>query len=144
MIVPALIGSGLVYAAWKKHHQKGPSGMTPGRKKVFEVTLKAQKDPAKVLTMAATFDKAGLKAEAGELKKRAAILSAPPSVVKARKEVFLKALKSTDQAAVKKVADAFHNLGHYDAAAKLRAYSRGLLSHFPGKASAAASMGARG
>ena len=142
MIIPILIGSGVAFAAWKKHHQTGPQGMTPTRKKVFEATLKTQPDPAKVQAMARTFEKAGLKAEAAELQKRAAILSAPPHVVKARKEAFVKALKSTDQAAVKKVADAFHAMGHYDAAAKLRSYGRGLLSHFPAKASA--TMGARG
>lgn len=132
MIIPIVIGTGLAYAAWKKH--KSHMGMTPTRKKIFEATLKSQKDPQKIRQMAVTFDKAGLKAEGDELRKRAAILSAPPETVKARREAFVKAIKSTDQAAVKKVAEAFHKLGHYDAAAKLRAYSRGLLAHFPQKA----------
>jgi hypothetical protein len=109
--------------------------MTPERKKVFESALQDPKMTAPQLTtLADSFHSSGLKAEAAELKKRAAILTAPPHVVQARTEAFKKAIKSTNAAAVAKVAAAFHAMGHYQAATKLRTYARGLVGF---KASAA-------
>lgn len=126
MIVPVVLAlaGGL---AWHKH-KKHSVGMTPKRKLVFEGLLKDPKaTPDQLNAMAKEFKSAGLKAEGNELSKRAAILTAPPETLAARKAAFKKAMNSHDAAAVKAVADAFHKVGHYEAASKLRNYAKGLF-----------------
>lgn len=126
MIVPIVLAGGAGYAWWK--HKKHAKGMTPERKATFEALLKDQTvTPDKLITMGKEFDSAGLKAEGNELRKRAAILTAPKATLDARKDAFKKAMNSADAAAVKSVAEAFHKVGHYEAATKLRNYAKGLF-----------------
>jgi hypothetical protein len=128
MIVPIVLAAGAAYGVWR--HKKHAKGMTPIRKATFEALLKDPKVTAdKLTTMAKEFEAAGLKAEGAELKKRASILTAPPATLEARKAAFKKAMNSTDQAAVKKMAEVFHKVGHYEAATKLRNYAKGLFHH---------------
>ncbi len=132
MIVPIAIGLGTVAAvAWKKRHKQS---MTAQDKVIFDSALKDSKTlgPDKLKTLATAFEKKGAKAEAGELRKRAALLAAPPAVQEQRKTVFKKAMNSADATAIKKVADAFHAVGHYEASSKLRNYASGLIKNFPG------------
>lgn len=124
MIVPLAIGTGVAVLAWKARKKQG---MTPIRKKTFEAAMKTQKEPDKLHKLAAAFHKEGLKAEAAELRKRAAIFSAPPETIEKRKQVFKQAMSSNNPDAVKKVASAFHRMGHYEAAQKLRNYAKGIF-----------------
>ncbi len=125
-LVPIALVLGGGYA-WHKH-KKHAIGMTPKRKQIFEAMLQDPKaTPEQLTTMAKEFKSAGLKAEGDELLKRAAILTAPPETLAARKAAFKKAMNSHDAAAVKLVADAFHKVGHYEAATKLRNYAKGLF-----------------
>jgi hypothetical protein len=130
MLVPVVIGIGTGYAWWKHHKSKSPNGMTPKRKAIFEAALKDPKlSSEKLLALAKSFDSCGLRAEGDELRKRAAIIGAPPALLASRKVTFKKAMSSTNQTAVQKVAAAFHAIGHYEAASKLRNYAKGLMSH---------------
>lgn len=131
MIVPILVGAGLLGVAYKATKKKG---MTPERKKVFEAAMRTLRDPAKLEQLADAFCKEGLKAECKELQKRANLMKLAQSsdpkakaVLAGRKVAFKKAMSSTDPTAIKKVAAAFHNMGHYESAAKLRSYAKGLF-----------------
>ncbi len=127
-MIPVVLGAlavGTGVAVYRSH-RKG-SGMTPQNKQVFEAAIKTLKDPEKLNTLAAAFDKKGLKAEAIILRKRAAIFSAPPSVVAEKKAVFKKAMKSSKPEAVNKVAQEFHKQGHFEVANQLRNYAKGLF-----------------
>lgn len=100
--------------------------MTPERKKMFEALVKTQKDPTVLEKAAAVFKKEGLKAEANVLSLRAKLFGAPPEVKAQRKEVFQKAMSSTDPNVVQRAIKAFHNMGHFEAANTLRRYGKGL------------------
>jgi hypothetical protein len=128
-LVPIAIGAVVSAAAWKKF--KKPPAMTDARKKIFEQAMKTLNDPAKLKTLATEFEKEGLKFQGSELRKRAAIFAAPPEVKAQRKAVFKKAMDSNNPTAIKKVAAAFHKVGHYESAAKLRDYARGLFKSMP-------------
>ena len=126
-MVPVILGAlavGTGVAIYKKH-KKG--GMTPQRKQIFEAAIKTLKDPVKLRSLADSFDKEGLKAEATILRKRAAIFSASPEVVAQKKSVFKTAMKSSKPEAVTKVAQEFHKQGHFEVANQLRNYAKGLL-----------------
>ncbi len=133
MLIPIVIAATAGAIAWKKHKRKP---LTAEEQTIFTQTLKdsGTLGPDKLKTMAKAYKTQGHVAQAKELEKRAALLSAPPAVQNARKAAFKKAMDSTDAAAVKKVAAAFHSVGHYEAASKLRNYAKGLLTHFPGAA----------
>ena len=131
MIVPIVIAASVGALAWKHSKKKG---MTPERKKVFEAAMRSLRDPAKLEALADAFCKEGLKAECKELQKRANLMKLSQSndpkakaVLAGRKVAFKKAMGSKDPGAIKKVAAAFHNMGHYESAAKLRNYAKGLF-----------------
>jgi hypothetical protein len=127
--IPIVLGGAAAYAAFKKWRK--PSGMTPQRKQIFEAAMRTLKDPSKLRELAASFEKEGLKAEAGILRKRAALFSAPPAVRQARLQVFKQAMSSTKPEAVRVVAKEFHKKGAYEAASKLRNYAKGLVGFKP-------------
>lgn len=128
-IIP-VAGVALLGAAAVRQYRKRDK-MTPESKRVFEQAMKTLKDPAKLRTLAAAFDKEGLKPQGDELRKRAAIFAAPPKVQEQRRQVFKKAMNSNNPVAVKKVAAAFQKVGHYEGAQKLRNYARGLFKVSP-------------
>jgi hypothetical protein len=126
-MIPVILGAlavGTGVAVYRKH-KKG--AMTPQRKQVFEAAVKSLKDPVKLRTLADSFEKEGLKAEAVILRKRANIFSASPEVVAQKKAVFKAAMKSSKPEAVSKVAQEFHKQGHFEVANQLRNYAKGLL-----------------
>ena len=127
IVLPVIVASAGGLAWWKVKKQKYGK-MTPERKKLFEEALRSMKDPAKLRELANVFQNYGLKAEAKELRKRAALRDAPADVKKKRAEAFQKGLNSTDPQKVSKLADAFHKVGAYGAADKLRKYASGLTS----------------
>jgi hypothetical protein len=132
MLIPILLGGTLLAATYKVATKK--KGMTPERKKVFDAAIRSLQEPSKLEELATSFEKEGLKAEGGELRKRANLLKLAKStdpnhkqVVEGRKEAFKKAMSSKDPAAIKRVAEAFHKVGHYAHAATLRKYAKGLF-----------------
>ena len=127
--IPVVVGSLAAYSAWRKF--KKPPAMTPERKKIFEQAMKTLNEPDKLRKLADEFEKQGLKGQAAELRKRAAIFAASPAVKEQRRQVFKKAMNSNNPTAIKTVAAAFHKVGHYEAAQKLRNYARGLFKNMP-------------
>jgi len=111
---------------WWKLKRRNYGKMTPERKQVFEQALKTLKDPVKLEKLAQGFEDGGCKAEAIELRKRAKYYSAPKEVKDKYKETLRKALGSTDPQKVTNVARAFHKVGLYGAAGKLKQYAGGL------------------
>lgn len=128
-VVPVAVASLVGYGAWRQF--KKPKAMTPERKKIFEQAMKTLDSPEKLRKLADEFDKQGLKAQGNELRKRASIFAAPPAVKEQRKKAFKKAMNSNNPVAIKTVAAAFHKVGHYEAAQKLRNYARGLFKSMP-------------
>jgi hypothetical protein len=120
-VIPIVVlgGGAVAYFVQKKRKKC----MTPKRKRIYEQALKHLKDPVKLRKLADAFDKAGCKAEATMLRKRAALRELPKSVQKARKAVMKKALASNNPAAIRKVAAKFEEEGATGAAARLRQHA---------------------
>ena len=108
----------------------GKKGITPERQVAFETAMHKCKDPAKLRTLAETFDKEGLKDPYGDmLRKRATLRALPEDVKKARREAFHKAMKTTDASKIpvlERMADAYEEEGCTGVAYQLREYARGL------------------
>ncbi len=122
MILPLLLlagGSWFGYKAVKKHY-----ALTPARAAAFD---KAMNDmtltPDQLRGLAQAFEKAGLEKMALALRKRAALKEAPPDVKAARRDVFTKALNSSDPTFIEKVADAHEQIGAVGAAQDLRLHA---------------------
>lgn len=130
LIIPALIfsaftvGSGV--AVHKRAKRKKISGMTADRQKLFEALLWHQKEPKKLRKMAAKFDDYGLLDQAAKLRKLAAIYELPADKKAERRDIYKKAMSSTNRAAVLSTAQAFDDDGCVGAAASLRKYASGL------------------
>lgn len=111
-------------AWWRAKHKKG---LTPERKKIYEAAMKSSGlSPDKVRALADSFEKEGLKEEAANLRKRAALMELPPDVKAARRKAYKRGMKSNDPAAVTKLANAFHKEGALSAAQSLHKYAAGL------------------
>ncbi len=119
MIFPLLLlasGGFLGHRWYRKRH-----ALTPQRKAAFDNAMNdvnATSESLRVLAQA--FEKVGLTDQATTLRKRAVLKEAPPEVKAARREVFTKALNSTDPAFIEKVADAHEKIGAQGAAEALR------------------------
>lgn len=122
-LIPIVLGAGALFA-YKKAKKK--TGMTPERKKVFEAAIKNLEDPKKLRSLAATFDKEGLKAAGDELRKRAKLREMPPKKKEQRRDAYRKGMSSSNPEAVNKLAAAFQKEGAYGAAQNLRDYSKGI------------------
>lgn len=111
---------------WWRVRRRKYGQFTEQRKKIFEAALNPKteiKDPAKLEALAKAFEKEGLGAQAEELRKRAKLKAAPAAVKQKYDETFRKALGSTDPQKVNAVSQAFHKIGAYGAAEKLRKYA---------------------
>jgi hypothetical protein len=130
LIIPALIfgalttGSGI--AVYKRSKRNKIVGMTPVRQKLFEALLWHQKEPKKLYKMADKFEKEGLLEQATKLRKLAAIYELPAEKKAERREIFKKAMASTNRDAVNNTAQLFDDDGCVGAAAALRKYASGL------------------
>ena len=120
--IAGLIGGGLI--AYKRAKKK--KGLTPQRQQIFQSAIKNETDPTKLNTLAAAFDKEGLKSYGDELRKRAGLRSMTPLQKQTYGEAFTKGMASTDPSAIHKLADAFHLKGAYGAAQHLRDRAKGL------------------
>jgi len=118
MIFPLLfLSGGFLGLRWyKKRH-----ALTPERKAAFDRAMNdVMATPDSLRALAASFKKVGLSDQATTLMKRAALKEAPPEVKAARREVFTKALNSTDPEFIAKVAEAHEQIGATGAAEVLR------------------------
>jgi hypothetical protein len=124
LIPVAVVGLGGL-AFWRVRRMKY-GVMTPKRKKLFEAALKDMKDGVKLRKMADAFDKVGLKKEALELRKRAALREAPQELTAKRAETVRRAMSSKDPQKVRNVAQAFYKIGAYTTAKKLSDYAKSI------------------
>ncbi len=119
MIFPLLLlaSGGFLGLRWyKKRH-----AFTPDRKAAFDRAMNdTAATPDSLRALAASFDTVGLSDQAKTLRQRAGLKEAPPEVKAARREVFTKALNSTDPTFIEKVADAHEQIGATGAAEALR------------------------
>lgn len=122
-LIPAVLAGGLGLAFLRARKKK----MTPERKKIFESALKTMKEPEKLIKLATAFEKDGLRAEGGELRKRAKVLSMPPAKKEEYRQAYKAGMKSADPTKVKKLASAFHKQGFYGSGKNLRDYAQGLV-----------------
>jgi len=118
-LIPVLVASA-GWFGWKKYqHTKA---LTPERKAIFDKAMNDESATSAYLKQLADgFDKEGLAPEAKRLRQRAALKDAPPEVKARRREVFTKALQSTDPDAILAVAAAHEKIGATGAAEALRA-----------------------
>lgn len=119
-LVPVLLAAGgwLGLKEYKRY-----KALTPERKAVFEKAMNSA-DPSVTVEylreLAAAFEKEGLTKEAKLLQQRADLKAAPPEVKAARRDVFLKAMQSSNPDAILDVAKAHQKLGATGAAEALR------------------------
>lgn len=132
MILPVIVIGTIATTAWQVHKRRKRSELTPEKKRIFEAAMNSEATPEQFETLAKAFDADGLTYEAGMLRKRAALSSAPPEVKKARREAYRKALESTNKAGVLNLADAFAQQGAVGAAKSLRSYAAGLIPNMQG------------
>jgi len=129
-LIPLGIATLVGAAFWRaRSNSKKRGQMTPDRTIVFETALSKLKDPAKLETLAASFEGEGLHAHAEVLRKRAALRRLPTETKQARREAMRKALASKNPDAVQTVADAFRNEGTTGTADRLDEYAEGLRMH---------------
>lgn len=102
-------------------------GMTGKRMQIYQSALVTLKQPEKLRALAAAFESEGLIAEADLLNKRAAIRELPKSKREARREVFRKAIQSSNIPAIRAVADEFRAAGCTGAAANLYQHADSLV-----------------
>ena len=120
-LVPVLLAAGGWFGLKEYRRHKA---LTPERQAVFQNAMNAA-DPSVTSTylrnLATVFAQAGLDKEAKLLTQRAALKDAPPEVKAARRDVFLKAMQSTNPDAILDVARAHEKEGATGAAEQLRA-----------------------
>lgn len=113
-------------AGYRAHKRQKRQALTPERKRIYEAALQTLKDPEKLRRLADEFETQGLKAQAELLRKRASIRELPEDLKKARRDAFKAAMRSKNQPAVLKLAEAYDAEGATGAAAALRTYAAGL------------------
>ncbi len=130
MIVLPLMILGLVGTSAVVQSKRAKKAVDPRtvaeRQVVYETALNTVKDPAKLRALAEVYRGQGLTAEADMLCKRAALQELPQETKDARKEVFRKAMASTNVDAILGLARAYDAEGCTGAAQHLRKYAAGL------------------
>jgi hypothetical protein len=126
MLIPiaVVLGTATLYRIYRRPRRVG---MTGKRRQIYESALVTLKQPEKLRALATAFEGEGLIAEADLLKKRAAIRELPKAKREARREVFRKAIQSSNIPAIRAVADEFRAAGCTGAAANLYAHADSLV-----------------
>jgi len=126
MLIPiaVVLGTATLYRIYRRPPRMG---MTGKRRQIYESALVTLKHPEKLRTLATAFEGEGLIAEADLLRKRAAIRELPKAKREARREVFRKAIQSSNIPAIRAVADEFRAAGCTGAAANLYAHADSLV-----------------
>lgn len=130
MIVLPIVILGLVGASAVAQSKRAKKDVDPRtvaeRQVIYETALNTVKDPAKLRSLAEVYRGQGLTAEADMLAKRAALQELPEETKEARREVFRKAMASTNVDAILTLAAAYDSEGCTGAAQNLRKYAAGL------------------
>jgi hypothetical protein len=122
-----LVGTAGVVQSRRAKKEVDPSVIAQ-RQMVYETALNTVKDPAKLRSLSAAYREQGLIAEADMLMKRAALQDLPEETKEARREVFRKAMASTNVPAILALANAYDGEGCTGAAQNLRKYAAGLAT----------------
>jgi hypothetical protein len=85
--------------------------MSPEQHTLFESAARDLQDPALLRQFAEALDESKFEKSAHTLRQRAALLEASSDVKRKYQAIYLKAMDSSNLAAVKEVADAFYELG---------------------------------
>lgn len=125
-LIPVALGVGTLYA-W--HKAKGKAKLSPEKKKQFEDALRNTKDSAALNTLADSFDKEGMRAEASELRRRASIIDMPAEKKEELRAAYKLGLSAKEPGPVKVLAEKFHKAGFYGSARNLRDYAAGLVKN---------------
>lgn len=129
LLLPILAASlgGAAFLAAKKHGENIPT-MDPQRQMLYQKLLRdpEYKDPVILRQYADEFARAGLKPQAELLRKRAALREMPQPVKEQQRQIYRKAMKSKNPAAILNVADHFETMGATGAAESLRNYANGI------------------
>ena len=97
--------------------------ITPERRQLYFTALQKEKDPERLEALAEQFRSYGMLKEAELLAKRANLRRLPDDVKAQRKEIFRKAMRSTNRNAILEVAECFEKDGATGAAFNLRKYA---------------------
>ena len=111
MLDPLTIGVGLlIWGVFRKQSGTEFGVLTPEREEVYRNALEYCQDPARLMQLADSYEKEGLKAEAHWLRKRAEWRSRSPEVKAKHDAIFAKAMQSTNGQAILEVAQAFEQM----------------------------------
>lgn len=127
MLIPIVLVGLVGLGAWKAIRRPDPVGMTAQRVQIYQAALATLKDPQKLRTLAQAYEDAGCLAEARILKQRAQLRELPKHVRAQRRDVFARAIRSSNPEAVRKVAEAFAAEGALGAAENLRRHANCLV-----------------
>ncbi len=120
-IVVSLLGAAAYHQASRKKIDKG--ALTPERQMIYDTAMKDVRDSEKLRSLAKTFREQGLPTHADMLEKRANLRDMPKHIKHERREIFKKAMKSTNANAIRTLANAFEKQGAAGSAASLREYA---------------------
>jgi hypothetical protein len=124
---PLTVGGGiLLWKLFQKSTGPGFGAMTPQREEIYKNALEHLQDPAKLKSLAEAFEREGLKAQGAVLRRRADWRSRDENTKKKHEEIFQKALKSKNVAAILEVALAFESMTATLKAKQLRDYADSL------------------
>lgn len=130
-VIPVLVcvlGGG----AYFKNRSKKIGVMTPERQKVFNAALAGgMQDPKNLDKLAREFRAVGLPEQAKLLEKRAELKRLPNEVKLARRQVWRRAIQSTNKPAMVKLANAYEREGCTSAAMRLHEIIAGLPDQIP-------------
>jgi hypothetical protein len=127
LMILGLVGTSAVVQSKRAKKEVDPRTAAE-RQVVYETALNTVKDPIKLRSLAETYRSQGLTAEADMLCKRAALQELPEETKEARREVFRKAMASTNVDAILGLARAYESEGCTGAAQNLRKYAAGLTT----------------
>lgn len=113
-----LVGAGVL--TFRELNRKDYGVLTPSRDERYRNAMEYCHQPDMLLEESKLFNEYGLKAQAKMLQRRAEWRARSPEVKKAHEEVFQKALKSTNIAAILQVAEAFEGWTATKKATELR------------------------
>lgn len=117
-----IVGAGAL--AFREMNKKDYGVLTAARDERYRVAMSNCYDPQALLAEAKLFSEHGLKAQAAMLKRRAEWRSRPDDVKKTHEDIFGKAMRSTNIAAILEVAAAFEGWTATKKAAALREHAR--------------------
>jgi len=119
---PMTLGIGLlIWQSFRRQSNSEYGVMTPGREEVYRNAMEKLTNPQKLIKIAGIFERYGLAPQANVLKIRAKWHARPQNVRDQHREIFDKAMASTNPIAILKVANVFERMTATVLAAKLRA-----------------------